>query len=120
MGDAMPMTERRATSRVAADLAVKLRLSNGGMPATGTLRNVSLGGAFVETEDTVTPGSELSLEFSLPPGPRAVRCKVFVVWSSRTGAGSALPTQGVGVRLTDVGISELRALSQFVDDQGRL
>src|SRR5687767_8653275 len=99
-------SERRSNSRVDVDLSVKVKLPDGRTTATEQIRNISLGGVFIEMEDPLAFGAEIALEFTVPVAPRTIRCKGFVVWSTRTHPDRVPGKMGVGVRLMDIGITD--------------
>lgn len=108
-------SERRSNSRVPVSLAVKVKLPDGRAANTEQLKNISLGGVFIEMAEPLPFGAELGLEFTLPVAPRTIRCKGFVVWSSKTHPNKFPGKQGVGVRLMDIGITDMRVLNEFID-----
>ncbi len=107
-------SERRSNSRVPVNLNVKIRLPDGRTTATERIRNISLGGVFIEMSDPLPFGAEFALEFSLPVAPRTIRCRGFVVWSSKTHPDRMPGSHGVGVRLMDIGIADMRVLNEFI------
>jgi len=110
--------ERRSNSRVPVELSVKLRLPDGRTSSSDTIGNVSLGGVFIAMPTPLAFGAELELEFTLPVAPRSIRCRGFVVWSSKTHPERCPGQSGIGVRLMDIGIPEMRILNEFI--AGRL
>jgi len=110
------VTQRdRAHPRVSANIKVRVRTAHGHELQTGQIRNISLGGVFVETIDPQPFGSDLDLEFSLPGAERrTIHCKGFVVWSTKSSPEKCPEMQGMGVRLTDIGVQEMRALAEFI------
>jgi hypothetical protein len=46
-----------------------------------------------------------------------IRCKGFVVWSTKDDPAKHSQKRGIGVRLTDIGVQEMRILAQFIDSQ---
>jgi hypothetical protein len=101
-----PVSEGKAT--------VKARLQSGQMPDIETLWNVSLGGVFLEMRDPLPFGAEVTLEFALDVDPRIVRCKGFVVWTTKTSPEKAPGKTGVSLRLAEIRIAEMRALAQAI------
>ncbi len=95
-------------------VAVKVRLASGQMPTVAGIWNVSLGGVFFEMKEPLPFGVEVGLEFSLPVDPHVVRCKGFVVWSTKSSPEKAPGRGGVGLRLADIKIAEMRALARAV------
>ena len=64
--------------------------------------------------DPLPFGSELELVFTLPKPSSTLRCGGYVAWSTKSQAD---PIQGVGVRLTDISVADMRSLASFVDHQ---
>ena len=108
-------TKRREHPRLNVDISVKLRLNDGNAMVSTQIRNISLGGVFIEMENPIGFGDEVGLEFSLPGAPRTIRCKGFVVWSTKTQPDRGNGRQGIGLRLMDIGISDMRVLAGFID-----
>lgn len=109
--------EKRRAQRVNANIVVKLRLPNGETASAEHIRNISLGGVFIAMADPLAFGSELALEFQLPAAPKVVRCGGFVTWSTKTSPERMKENgPGIGVRLTDIGIADMRRLAQFIED----
>ena len=107
----------RKQPRVAANIGVIVRIANGRQLPAGQIRNISLGGVFIETADLPAFGSALELEFSLPDQERrTIRCQGFVAWTTKTAPDKVPGLEGIGVRLADIGIQEMRALAAFIDN----
>jgi Tfp pilus assembly protein PilZ len=108
-------TTRRAHPRIETALRVSVKLANGEAVPTGQIRNVSLGGIFIETANPPAFGADLEIAFDLPEGtPRTIRCRGFVVWTTKTDKRPTGGLAGMGVRLSDIGVQEMRALSAFI------
>lgn len=98
--------ERRAGPRVETQLRAHVKLPNGRWLASETIRNISLGGAYIATSEPVEPGSELQIEFELPGA--VIRCAGVVVWSRAEDIpGQQRLDPGIGVRLTRLGAKEV-------------
>jgi Tfp pilus assembly protein PilZ len=85
-----------------------------------TCANVSRGGAYVETEETIAPGRRLLLELDLPDGDR-VQTVGRVAWTktavaSAVGAGRRF---GMGIEFLGGRSEELRRLEAFIDDSAK-
>lgn len=83
------------------------------------LTNISLGGVFIDMEQPLAFGTEVSLEFALPVASRTIQCRGLVVWTSkhsRTPEGK----RGIGVRLMEIGISDMRVLAEYIERSLRL
>ena len=106
---------RRKHPRIDTDIEVRVRrVDGGGLPA-GRIRNISLGGVFVESEPLAF-GTELQLSFKLPINAKTLDCSGYVVWSTK-GVDESQKPQGMdgnGVRLTRIGVLEMKQLAQFV------
>lgn len=113
----MSTPSRRTQPRVDANIRVKVSWGGGRSATTERIRNISLGGVFIEMEEPVSFGTELTLEFDLPVAPRHIRCKGFVVWSTKTAPERGQGMQGIGVRLMDIGIGDMRLLAQYVEKE---
>ncbi|MBN1959866.1 MAG: PilZ domain-containing protein [Deltaproteobacteria bacterium] len=110
-------SERRSNSRVNVKLSVNIRLSDGHSLSSNLIRNISLGGVFIEMPEPLAFGTEIYLEFKLPETPRILNCSGFVVWSSKTNPERCPGKIGIGVRLMDISINEIRLLHEFIDGQ---
>jgi len=107
--------QNRAHPRVKVRIAVKVRTTNGAPVNVGQIHNISLGGVFIESDQPVAFGTDLDVEFALPSG--VIRCKGFVVWSTKTGTPQSKGFPGMGVRLAQIGVQEMRHLAAFIEDQ---
>ena len=97
-------------------VTVAMRLPSGDRITEDRIRNISLGGVFIDMPEPLAFGSELKLEFTLPsnPTPKQIACEGFVIWSTRTNPDKAGGLSGIGVRLEKIGIAEMRALAAGV------
>jgi hypothetical protein len=93
-------------------LAVEVKIKRGSKTSTSSeLWNTSLGGVFIGMKDPLAFGSDVQLEFSLPSDPRTIRCEGFVI---STAHGDSQGKNGINVRLTSIGIAEMRHLARCV------
>jgi len=95
-------------------VAVVIRQGAGKKNASDSVWNTSLGGVFVEMQTPLPFGAEMQLEFSLPKAPKTIRCEGFVVWSTKDSPEKARLKTGIGVRLVNIGIAEMRHLAASV------
>lgn len=86
---------------------------DGGKVSTGRIRNISLGGVFIEM-DVLKFGTEVALTFSVPSAP-TIRCRAYVVWNSDDPSREDIGMKGNGLRLTDISVSDMRALSEYIE-----
>lgn len=105
---------KREHPRVGSDIQVTVRLKDGGPTNAGRIRNLSLGGVFIEM-DPLAFGATMQLTFALPGAPRALSCSGYVVWSTAQEPNRASGLRGNGIRLTDISVADMRLLSDFVD-----
>ncbi|MBI5507399.1 MAG: PilZ domain-containing protein [Deltaproteobacteria bacterium] len=113
----MSTSNQREHKRVAATIGVKVRSPDGRRASAEKIRNISLGGVFIEMDDPLPFGTDIDLEFTLPEDPRVVQCKGFVVWSTKTSPERAEGLKGIGVRLMDIGVRDMRLLNEFIEEQ---
>ena len=113
----MTTVSRREHKRVNAGITVKVRSPDGRRATTEQIKNISLGGVFIEMENPLAFGTDVELEFALPADARIITCKGFVVWSTKTSPERGGGSQGIGVRLMDIGVREMRVLNEFIEEQ---
>lgn len=95
-----------------ARLARPVRLWDREHSATGTLRNLSRGGCFVESAWLATEGDELNLDFDLPGFPSNLALSARLVWRRlRPGRQKS----GAGFRFLELDGATSRALDRFVE-----
>jgi len=81
--------------------------------SAGTLRNVSRGGCFVESDDWLpSEGHELNLDFGLPGFPETLALTAQLVWRRLLPSRGA---RGAGLRFLEIDGSTARALGRFVE-----
>ncbi|MDH3520653.1 MAG: PilZ domain-containing protein [Myxococcales bacterium] len=79
-----------------------------------TCANVSRGGAFVRTRESLTPGRRVLLELSLPSGAQ-VETIGRVAWTKRViSPASAEPESGIGIEFLGAASEHFAALEQFL------
>jgi Tfp pilus assembly protein PilZ len=77
--------ERRRNPRKAC--SVRVTVTTPDLFSSDTVRDISTGGAFVETPVSLSPGEEITLWFSLPDRKEPVLVTGQVVWTPRKGIG---------------------------------
>jgi uncharacterized protein (TIGR02266 family) len=115
----MDRSKRRAHPRVPASVSATIRLPEGETRTASRLTNISLGGVFIDMEDPLAFGTEISLEFTLPSAARTIQCRGLVVWTSKHGP-AVEGKRGIGVRLMEIGIADMRVLADFIERSLRL
>jgi hypothetical protein len=82
----MPFLEKQLSPRISLAMEVEFRKSYSRQQALGTLRNISLTGAFLEKQNSeFTPGDKLQMTLNV--GSRIRKLHAEVVWSSPRGVG---------------------------------
>ncbi|HEU4427291.1 MAG TPA: response regulator [Myxococcota bacterium] len=82
-----------------------------GRTSTGTVQNVSRGGAFVAAGWLPREGTDVLVEFALPGEARAIAAPARVVWRREVDAGA-----GFGLRFVGLDGSAQRAIGKYVDE----
>ena len=108
---------KRRHPRVKTNLQVSVRSADGNSATAQKISNISLGGVFLEMEDPWGFGTEMTLEFRLPAAPSVIKCRGFVVWSTKTSPERGEGHQGCGVRLMDIDISSMRVLANYIEKE---
>jgi len=103
----------RPQGRPRVEVAAPVQID--GASAWGTLRNLSRGGAFVETPSPIASNREVRLDFRVPGSRRAVHPTARVVWSRRSTTQDR--PVGQGLQFLDVDRASLSAIEQFVGEQ---
>ena len=79
----------------------------------GIVRNLSRGGAFVETEAPLVQAEEIGLSFQLPESPLTVAASAEVIWCSNHYESVQTP-DGVGLRFVEIDAPSARTLDEYV------
>ena len=95
-------------------LSVQLRSANGHRHETSSVWNISLGGLFLELPEPLPFGEDVELELAMANQPRPLVCKGFVVWSTKDSPEKGRGKVGAAIRLTEVGIAEMRSIAAQV------
>ncbi|OGQ82954.1 MAG: hypothetical protein A2289_16665 [Deltaproteobacteria bacterium RIFOXYA12_FULL_58_15] len=112
----MEANNERKHRRVKTNIAATVRLKDQRSAiSVGRITNVSLGGLFIEMAP-LPFGTELQLDFSLPERRGNLVCSGYIVWSTKDKPPPPGSSDGCGVRLTDIGINEMRQLAEFIDN----
>jgi Tfp pilus assembly protein PilZ len=96
---------------------VKLKRSSGVRLQASSVWNISLGGLFVELDEPLAFGEDLSLEIDVAAQSSPLLCEGFVVWSTKDSPDKAGGLCGVAVRLTGLGIADMRTIAARVGQE---
>jgi Tfp pilus assembly protein PilZ len=113
--------KERTHPRVTASIHVNVTVAAGAGHSVRAekIANISLGGVFIEMPDPPGFGTEVALEFKLTQERSPIRCKGFVVWSTKGKAEVADGRKGVGIRLTGLSVADMKGLSDFIEERLR-
>jgi CheY-like chemotaxis protein/Tfp pilus assembly protein PilZ len=81
----------------------------------GTLRNLSRGGAFIETDVPLVCADEIGLRFQLPESPRTLQPSAEVVWRKHNYRATSR-LNGAGLRFIDIDAKSTRVLDDFIHE----
>lgn len=104
MSDHFRRTDPRYARRLDVELIVGERVY------TATTGNISLGGLFVETSETLALQSRLQIRFRIPTQAEPIEVTGEVRWVE---AGSAEQPAGMGIRFQGLRAREVWALNRF-------
>ncbi|HEY4719690.1 MAG TPA: TIGR02266 family protein [Candidatus Methylomirabilis sp.] len=105
-------SERQVHTRVPARFPVQY--AQAGTGGQGTCVNLSRGGMFIATTNPSSPGSQVSLTFTLPNLSHTFSLLARVVWMRRPETAAAAPS-GMGVQFLDPRPSESAVIGAVVD-----
>ena len=108
------MAKRTGKTTAPPSAAVTIRVGAGLTHKATEVWNISLGGVFIAMGEPLKFGEEASFEFALGPGTPTVRCKGFVIWTTREAPEKANGKKGVGVRLMDLAVADMRNIADVV------
>lgn len=93
--------ENTPAPRTPLNIGVQFRKSYAREEAVGTLKNISLTGAFLaHREKALKPGEKLQLTFQVSGRERQVQC--LIIWSNSFGAGvKFMPQNNRDVQIVD-------------------
>jgi uncharacterized protein (TIGR02266 family) len=106
--------ERRTAHRV--DLAVDIGFESDTNFFTGFSEDLSDGGLFIATYQTLPVGTSLGVSFVLPDG-HAIKCTATVAWVRESRDKSADVKPGMGVHLQGLSSSDSEAIHRFLHER---
>jgi uncharacterized protein (TIGR02266 family) len=93
------------------DRRVPIDFSHEGSSFTAHTRNISLGGVFIETEQTLPFGAKVSLKFKVPTQAEAIEVDGQVRWLEMDEGR----LRGLGVRFEGLRARDVWALNKFFE-----
>ena len=108
---------KRKFKRLSASWIVRIRTRK---PADSTririnqrIRNVSMGGVFIDTRHPFRVGSMVEFDFTVPGSTEMIRAKGLVKWSN-DGSQGELPA-GMGIEFLEVSTTSRDAISDYLE-----
>jgi uncharacterized protein (TIGR02266 family) len=101
------MREERQAPRIEERLSVEIEVE--GARHAAASRNISTGGMFVETEQTLRVGQHIKLHFSVPAQKDPIAADAEVRWVESGGAG---------VRFVNLRVKDVWALGKLLNPSG--
>ncbi len=106
----------RSTRRVPCNISMSIR--NAGRVYNSKTLDISHGGIFLATEETMDIGTVIDMCFQLPDTKRTVRAVGKVVWVRRVGGGGGMA--GVGVKFSRIEPNDLQLIVDYVNRVSRV
>ncbi|MBI5509720.1 MAG: PilZ domain-containing protein [Deltaproteobacteria bacterium] len=113
-GPSAGAAERRAQPRT--PVAVEIGMSTDNNFYVGFTQDISTGGLFIATADTMPIGNRFLVECQLPTMARKIRCIVEVAWVREYNEGmsySATSVPGMGVKFVGLSDEDAQAIAAF-------
>lgn len=107
------LTASRVRGLPRIDTDVPVTVTSQGEEVSGTVRNLSRGGAFIETESPLIRADEVGLRFRLPESPAMLAPSAEVVWCRARGESDGA-TDGAGLRFVEIDGPSVRTLDDYV------
>jgi len=93
------------------DRRVAIEFNHEGSGYSAHTRNISLGGVFIETDQTLPFGAKLSLKFRVPTQAESIEVDGQVRWLEMDGGA----LRGLGVRFEGLRARDVWALNKFFE-----
>ncbi len=104
--------ERRRTRRVPVQIQIRYKTADGFFQ--DYIRNLSLGGIFIETEKPLPMNTKLKVEFRLPELRSPITASGMVVHTLRVGQAKKSSVSGMGIRFADLEPSSKQMLESYL------
>jgi uncharacterized protein (TIGR02266 family) len=108
--------ERRRTRRVPVEIQIQYETADGFFQ--DYMRNLSLGGIFIETSKPLPMNTKLKVRFSLPDMSDPIVADGVVVHTLRLGQPKNPSVSGMGIRFSELEPSSKEMLESYLQAQG--
>ena len=108
--------ERRRSRRVPVQIQIQYTTADGFFQ--DYVRNLSLGGIFIETPKPLPMNTKLRVEFCLPEMREPITADGVVVHTLRVGKASNPSVSGMGIRFSELEPSSKQMLEAYLRAQG--
>lgn len=110
---------KRSTRRVPCQLSMSIR--NGEKVYTSKTLDISHGGIFLATEESLAIGTLIDMTFQIPNSPKVVTAVGKVAWVGRAPDGATGgTTAGVGVKFSKIDPADLQLIVDYVNRVSRV
>jgi type IV pilus assembly protein PilZ len=106
--------EKRKHHRKPVHIRIKYKILN--QFFEDYIKNISLGGIFVETPDPLPVRTRLKVEFSLPEMEPPIETEGIVVHTIRQSGKPNAPISGMGIKFSDLNEESRRRLEAYITD----
>ena len=108
--------ERRRASRVPVEIQIQYETADGFFQ--DYMRNLSLGGIFIETPKPLPMNTKLKVQFSLPDMTAPIVADGVVVHTLRLGQPKNPSVSGMGIKFSELEPSSKEMLESYLQAQG--
>jgi type IV pilus assembly protein PilZ len=105
-------SERRRERRVPVQIQIQYKTADGFFQ--DYIRNLSLGGIFIETEKPLPMNTKLRVEFCLPAMEDPITADGIVVHTLRVGQTSKPTVSGMGIRFSDLETTSKQIIESYL------
>ena len=108
--------ERRRSGRVPVEIQIQYETADGFFE--DYIRNLSLGGIFIETPKPLPMNTKLKVQFSLPDMSAPIVADGVVVHTLRLGQPKNPSVSGMGIRFSELDAASTETLESYLQARG--
>lgn len=109
--------ERRRSRRVPVEIQIQYETADGFFQ--DYIRNLSLGGIFIQTPQPLPTNTKLRVQFSLPDMSVPIVADGVVVHTLRVGQGKNASASGMGIKFSELEPSSKKELEAYLQSRNR-